>query len=173
MASTLFHNAKQIITNSSEEIYDLAIIDDASLLVTDGKVSWIGASKDAPAAETIVDCADKVLLPGFVDSHSHLVFAGDRSEEFAARMAGESYSAGGINFTVEKTRAASEEELRSNVARLIAEMQANGITHFEIKSGYGLTLQDEIRALKIAREFTEDVTLMAAHVVPNEFADKR
>jgi imidazolonepropionase len=88
-------------------------------------------------------------------------------------MAGESYSAGGINFTVEKTRTASDAELRANAAGLIAEMYSSGTTHFEIKSGYGLTLEDEIRSLKIAREFTEDVTLMAAHVVPKEFESNR
>lgn len=173
MASTLFHNAKQIVTNSSEDLYDLAVLENSSLLIKDEKVSWIGASSDAPSADNIFDCTEKVLLPGFVDSHAHLVFAGDRSAEFAARMAGESYTAGGITFTVEKTRAATDEELRRNVAGLVAEMHANGITHFEIKSGYGLTLQDEIRALKIAREFTDDVTLMAAHVVPKAYAHKR
>ena len=173
MASTLFHNANQIVTNSSDQLYDLSIIENASLLVNDKKITWMGASADAPKSDNIVDCTNRVLLPGFVDSHSHLVFAGDRSAEFAARMAGESYSAGGIHFTVEKTRAASDEVLRSNISKLIAEMHENGITHYEIKTGYGLTLQDEIRALKIAREFTEDVTLMAAHVVPKEFENNR
>lgn len=173
MTKTLFHNANQIITNSSERNYELDILKNASLLVEDGKVVWVGASDDAPDSTDTFDCTGKVILPGFVDSHTHLIFAGERSDEFAARMAGETYTAGGINYTVSKTRTASDNELRENAKKLINEMYANGTTHFEIKSGYGLTLEDEIRSLRIAREFTEDVTLMAAHVVPTEFAENR
>lgn len=173
MTKTLFRNAKQIITNSSGVDYEIDVIADASMLVQDGIVSWIGDAGTSPDADEVVDCTNKVLIPGFVDSHTHLIFAGDRSAEFAARMAGENYSAGGINFTVSKTRAASDDDLRENARNLISEMHSNGTTHFEIKSGYGLTSADEIRSLKIAREFTEDVTLMAAHVVPMEFAENR
>lgn len=173
MPKTLFRNAKQIITNASETDYELGVISNASLLVEDGKIVWIGLAADSPVADEVVDCTNKVIIPGFVDSHTHLVFAGDRSAEFAARMAGENYTAGGINYTVAKTRSASDEELRKNTAELIAEMHSSGTTHVEIKSGYGLTLDDELRALKIAREFTDDVTLMAAHVVPEEFVENR
>lgn len=173
MTSTLLSNAKQIVTNSSGSKYQLDLIEDSSLLIENGIVKWIGNNEEAPSADEIIDCTDKVVIPGFVDSHTHLIFGGDRSAEFAARMAGESYSAGGINFTVEKTRAASDEELRANAKHLIAEMYSSGTTHFEIKSGYGLTAEDELRSLEIAREFTEEVTLMAAHVVPKEFEGNR
>lgn len=173
MASTLLNNAKQIVTNSTGKPYEIDVVEDASLLFEDGLIKWIGNAAQAPKADKTIDCTNKVVIPGFVDSHTHLIFGGDRSAEFAARMAGESYSAGGINFTVEKTRTASDAELRANAAGLIAEMYSSGTTHFEIKSGYGLTLEDEIRSLKIAREFTEDVTLMAAHVVPKEFESNR
>jgi imidazolonepropionase len=173
VASTLLNNAKQIVTNSTGKPYEIDVVEDASLLFEDGVIKWIGNAAQAPKADKTIDCTNKVVIPGFVDCHTHLIFGGDRSAEFAARMAGESYSAGGINFTVEKTRTASDAELRDNAVGLIAEMYSSGTTHFEIKSGYGLTLEDEIRSLKIAREFTEDVTLMAAHVVPKEFESNR
>ena len=113
------------------------------------------------------------MLPGFVDSHSHLVFAGDRAQEFAARMAGESYAAGGIRTTVAATRAATDEELTSHVARLVAEMRRQGTTTVEIKSGYGLTVHDEARGLAVARQFTDETTFLGAHVVPAEHATPR
>ena len=106
------------------------------------------------------------MIPGFVDSHSHLVFAGDRSAEFAARMAGESYAAGGIRTTVAATRAATDEQLTSHVAHLVAEMRRQGTTTVEIKSGYGLSVHDEARSLAVARQFTEETTFLGAHVVP-------
>ena len=106
------------------------------------------------------------MIPGFVDSHAHLVFAGSRHEEFSHRMAGHSYSAGGIKNTVAATRAATDQELRENLIKLIAELHASGITHFETKSGYGLDVDTEIRSLMLASEVTEDVTFLGAHVVP-------
>ena len=109
----------------------------------------------------------RAVLPGFVDSHSHLVFAGDRSAEFAARMAGEPYAAGGIRTTVAATRAATDEQLTSHVGRLVQEMRRQGTTTVEIKSGYGLTVHDEARSLAVARQFTEETTFLGAHVVPD------
>ena len=123
MSSTLLTNAKQIVTNSSGSLYELDVIEDSALLFENGIVRWVGNASDAPKADHVVDCTNKVVIPGFVDSHTHLIFGGDRSAEFAARMAGESYSAGGINFTVEKTRTANDEELRANAKQLIDEMQ--------------------------------------------------
>jgi imidazolonepropionase len=111
------------------------------------------------------------VLPGFVDSHSHLVFAGDRSEEFAARMTGTPYAAGGIRTTVAATRAATDEQLTSHVARLVDEMRRQGTTTVEIKSGYGLSVRDEARSLAVARQFTEETTFLGAHVVPADHAD--
>ena len=110
------------------------------------------------------------MLPGFVDSHAHLVFAGERSAEFAARMAGRPYQAGGILTTVAATRAASDAALRANLRRLAAEMLGQGTTTFECKSGYGLTVGDEARGLALAAEVTPEVTYLGAHVVPPEFA---
>lgn len=160
---------------------DLHTLTDAALIIDDGKVAWSGpaakanaalnsltlAAPDAPV-ETI-DLGGKAVIPGFVDSHNHLVFAGDRSAEFAARMAGEKYSAGGIATTVAATRAATDEELEANLVHLMDQATRQGTTTFEIKSGYGLTRDDEIRALEIIGRHTPESTLIAAHVVPPEY----
>ncbi len=134
-----------------------------------GVITWIGPEDQAPQCDDIIDAHGGAVLPGFVDSHAHLIFAGDRAADFAARMSGDSYSAGGIASTVAATRAASDAELRSNAERLIGQMHSHGITTLEIKSGYGLTVHDEQRALRIAREFTSETTFLGAHVVPAEF----
>jgi len=109
------------------------------------------------------------VIPGFVDSHTHLVFAGDRGEEFAARMAGAPYEAGGIRRTVEATREAGDEELRSGARARRDEATRAGITTVEIKSGYGLTPEHEARCLRIAGELTPHTTFLGAHVVPAEY----
>lgn len=110
------------------------------------------------------------MIPGFVESHSHLVFAGERAEEFAARMEGRPYTAGGIRTTIARTRAASDAELAATVRRLRAEYHAQGTTTIECKSGYGQTVRDERRSVRLARELTDAATLLAAHVPPPEFA---
>ncbi len=151
---------------TGEAFGQLAIIESAALVVEDGKVVFAGKQQGAPGADNVVSLKGKCVIPGFVDSHSHLIFGGERSEEFAHRMSGTPYSSGGIRTTVRATREASDEELRENAKRLIAEFHSSGITHFEIKSGYGLDVETELRSLRIAREFTEDVTFLGAHVVP-------
>ena len=145
---------------------------DAALVIEDGKVAWVGSSKDAPAADSSIDAAGRAVLPGFVDSHAHLMFAGDRAVEFAARMAGHKYAAGGIRSTVAATRAATDAELEARMLSLVAEMRASGITTFETKSGYGLTVADEARALAIAARHTSETTYLGAHVVPAEYAER-
>ncbi|MET7417464.1 imidazolonepropionase [Dactylosporangium sp. NPDC005555] len=150
----------------------LGIRRQAAIVVDDRKVAWIGRAVDAPAADARVDAGGGAVLPGFVDSHAHLVFAGDRAAEFAARMAGEAYTGGGIRTTVGATRAAGDEQLRTNVARLRGEALRQGTTTMEIKSGYGLTVADEARSLRVAREFTAETTFLGAHVVPAEYAGR-
>lgn len=132
---------------------------------------WTGASRKAPATDNRVDAGGRAVLPGFVDSHSHLVFAGDRTEEFNARMSGRPYSAGGIRTTVAATRAADDAELEATLTRHLAEALRQGTTTLETKSGYGLTVEDEARALRLAARHTEEVTYLGAHIVAPEYAD--
>jgi imidazolonepropionase len=150
---------------------ELGRLHDAALVVDGGRIGWVGPAHLAPAADAAHDVGGRAVLPGFVDSHAHLVFAGDRAEEFAARMTGTPYSAGGIRTTVAATRAATDEQLAANLARLVTEMQRQGTTTVEVKSGYGLTVRDEARSLAIARQVTEETTFLGAHVVPPEHAD--
>lgn len=145
---------------------------DAAVVFDDATVVWVGDSADAPATDTGVDLGGRAVLPGFVETHSHLVFAGDRAEEFAARMAGRPYGAGGIRTTIEATRAATDEQLAANVARLMDESLRAGSTTVECKSGYGQTVADELRSVRIAGRFTDEVTLLAAHVPPPEYAGR-
>ncbi|MBU8859164.1 MULTISPECIES: imidazolonepropionase [unclassified Micromonospora] len=170
--SLLVDHIGELVTNEGRPGDPLGIRREAALLIEDGQVAWVGSARDAPAADRRIDAGGAAVLPGFVDSHAHLVFAGDRAAEFAARMAGEPYTGGGIRTTVGATRAASDDDLRATVGRLRAEMLRQGTTTVEIKSGYGLNVADEARSLRIAAEFTEDTTFLGAHVVPAEYADR-
>jgi imidazolonepropionase len=171
--STLITNIGELVTNDPAEGGGFAAVTGAALVIEDGTVAWTGPAARAPAADERVDCGGGAVLPGFVDSHAHLVFAGERSAEFAARMAGLSYQAGGIRGTVAATRAASDADLRANLRRLAAEMLRQGTTTLECKSGYGLTVEDERRSLALAGEITPEVTYLGAHVVPPEYQQDR
>ncbi len=150
----------------------LGLLRDAAVVLEDGLVAWVGPAAQAPAADERLDAAGAAVLPGFVESHSHLVFAGDRAGEFAARMAGLPYAAGGIKTTIAATRAASDEELAAGVDRLVGEYRRQGTTTIECKSGYGQTVLDEARSVRIARCHADDSTLLAAHVPPPEYAGR-
>ncbi len=165
--STLIDNIGLLITNESERPER----ENAALVIDGGMVTWLGDAGSTPDADERIDADGRCVIPGFVDSHSHIVFAGDRSAEFEHRMTGQPYAAGGIRTTVAATRAASDAELAANTSRLVAEMRAQGTTTVEIKSGYGLTAIDEARALAIAKTFTTETTFLGAHVVPAEFTD--
>jgi imidazolonepropionase len=152
----------------------LGLLHDAALVIdAAGAVAWVGSAGEAPAADERVDVGGRAVVPGFVDSHTHLVFAGERSAEFAARMAGERYTGGGIATTVAATRAATDDELRESATARLAEMHALGTTTVEIKSGYGLDAETEPRLLRIARGLTRETTFLGAHVVPPEFSHDR
>ncbi|WP_369375080.1 imidazolonepropionase [Promicromonospora sp. Populi] len=151
----------------------LGVVRDAAVVVAGGRIAWTGPATSAPAADSVVDLEGRCVLPGFVDSHSHTVFAGDRAAEFTARMTGESYTGGGIANTVAATRAASEETLRGRGQALVREMLAQGTTTVEIKSGYGQDIATEARTLRIARELTPETTFLGAHTVPAEYTDDR
>ncbi|MCS3844148.1 imidazolonepropionase [Microbacterium sp. AK031] len=167
--STLITNIGELTTST-----EAGVLHDAAVLVEDGRIAWVGGAVDAPRsrAAEFVDAGGRALIPGFVDSHSHLVFAGDRAAEFEARMAGQKYAAGGIRSTVAATRAASEDELRARLRGFVDELLAQGTTTVEIKSGYGLTVDDEERLVRLAAEVTSEVTFLGAHVVPSEYADR-
>ena len=171
--SHAFGNIGQLVIGGSVGSGELEIIENAGLVVDAGLVVWVGPSSQLPAADQFTDLAGRTVIPGFVDSHAHLVFAGDRAAEFEARMSGVSYSAGGIKTTVAATRAASDDELRAGLNARMHELHRSGITTFETKSGYGLTVADEARSLRLAAEVTDETTFLGAHVVPAEFADRR
>jgi len=177
--STLITNIGELVTNEPGPDSPgagpgpFAAQYDAALVIDDGRVAWTGPARQAPAADDMVDAGGRAVLPGFVDSHAHLVFAGERSAEFAARMAGTPYQAGGIRSTVAATRAAPDELLRANLLRLTREMLSQGTTTVECKSGYGLTVTDEARAVALAARITPEVTFLGAHVVPAEYAGDR
>jgi imidazolonepropionase len=150
----------------------LGELENAGVVIEKGKIAWVGNSGSEPAADQVIDAQGMGVIPGFVDSHAHMVFAGDRSKEFEARMNGEKYSAGGIKSTVTKTRAASDAELEANFLSLQNEMIRSGITTFESKSGYGLSVADEARSLGIAAKHTSETTFLGAHVVPEDYAGR-
>ncbi|WP_405113027.1 imidazolonepropionase [Micromonospora sp. NBC_01405] len=174
MSSLLVDNIGELVTNvaGTGDGSPLGLRRDSAVLVEDGRVAWVGPARYAPAADRRIDAEGAAALPGFVDSHAHLVFAGDRSVEFAARMAGQPYTGGGIRTTVGATRAASDDTLRATVRRLVGEAMRQGTTTIEIKSGYGLTVADEARSLRIAAEVSDETTFLGAHVVPAEYADR-
>ncbi|MFJ6680190.1 imidazolonepropionase [Microbacterium sp. NPDC091382] len=190
--ATLFTGIAELTTNA-DAAAPTATIADAALLVHEGRVAWSGAAADAETAVgardsgllpqsgavaavsrseiEVVDLGGRAVIPGFVDSHTHLVFSGDRGDEFEARMTGTPYAAGGIRRTVAATRAASDDELRARLASLVAELHAQGTTTFEVKTGYDLTVEGEARLARLAAEVTDEVTYLGAHVVP-EGADR-
>lgn len=187
--ATLFTGISELTTNA-DAAAPTATIADAALLVDEGRVAWSGAAADAETAiaardsglsplsraaaavsrseveVTRVDLGGRAVIPGFVDSHTHLVFAGDRADEFEARMTGTPYAAGGIRRTVVATRAATDDELRARLADLVAELHAQGTTTFEVKTGYALTVDGEERLARLAAEVTDEVTYLGAHVIP-------
>ncbi len=171
--STLVTGIGELVTCDGTGDGGAGVRRDHALVVEDGRVAWVGPATSAPSADAVVDVEGRCVLPGFVDSHAHLVFAGDRSAEFAARMAGERYDGGGIGVSVGATRAAGDDELRALLAGRVAEMRAQGTTTVEVKSGYGLTVADEVRALRLAGEVTPETTYLGAHVVPEEMRADR
>ncbi len=185
MRTLLIDNVGELVTNDPElGEGPLGVITDAAIAISGGVVTWVGHTSDAPASDDHWGAAGAAVVPGFVESHSHLVFAGDRGHEFAARFGQHAdaapigqpdaghYRPSGIRGTLAATRAASDEQLAQTTGRLFAEYRRGGATTVEIKSGYGQTVDDELRSLMIAGQFTDETTLLAAHVTPDEYADR-
>ncbi|MBO0896531.1 amidohydrolase family protein [Arthrobacter sunyaminii] len=164
-ASTLITNIGELSTQD-ETRGTGSVLQDAAVVFEGERISWIGAASDAPAADEMVDAGGRAGLPGWVDSHTHLVFAGDRGAEFEARMAGESYAAGGIAVTTDATRAASDYDLTRLLLARVAEAAAGGTTYLETKTGYGLNVEEERRHARIASTVANQVTYLGAHLVP-------
>jgi imidazolonepropionase len=158
--SVLITGIGELTTNVDGPLSDAAVVLDGD------RVAWTGPASAAPAADSRVDVEGRAVLPGWVDSHTHLVFAGDRTAEFNARMAGKPYQAGGIAVTVEATRAASDAVLAAGLRRHVAEAVAQGTTCLETKTGYGLTVADELRSARLAASVVDEVTFLGAHLVP-------
>ena len=159
--STLFTGISELRTVS-----DAGTLNDAALVVTDGTISWVGPADKAPAADEAVDLGGRAVLPGWVDSHTHMIFDGDRSAEFEARMGGGTYQAGGIAVTMDATRSAGEERLEALLIDRIAAAHKGGTTTLETKTGYGLNTESEILAAQVASRHVDDVTFLGAHLVP-------
>ncbi len=173
MTSLLVDRIGLLITNDpARGDGPLGLRRDAALIFDGGRVAWVGVASAAPAADRRLDAGGRCVLPGFVDSHTHLVFAGDRALEFTARMTGRPYAAGGIATTVAATRAATDEALVARAFALAYEALEAGTTTLEVKSGYGLTVADEVRSLRVAGALTGDTTYLGAHVVPPEYAGR-
>lgn len=165
--ATLITGIAELVTNDpAVGTGPLGVLPDAAVVAEAGRVAWVGPAPSAPAADEQVDVGARTVLPGFVDPHTHLVFAGDRAAEFAARMAGAGYDGGGIAATVAATAAASTEHLRGLLRDRVAEARAQGTTTLEVKSGYGLSVAAEARALRLAGEVSAETTFLGAHVVP-------
>jgi imidazolonepropionase len=172
VTATVITGIAELVTNDPESGGGpLGLLHDAALVLEGEQVAWVGAAAGAPPGDDRVDVQGRCVMPGFVDSHAHLVFAGNRAEEFSARMAGQSYAAGGIRTTVAATRAASDADLAATAGRLVAEALRQGTTTIEIKSGYGLSVADEARCLAVAAGLTTETTFLGAHVVPEDHAD--
>ena len=160
--STLITNIAELMTQDA----DHRVLRDAAVVIEGERIAWLGSAADAPAADEAVDAGGRALLPGWVDSHTHLIFAGDRTAEFEARMAGESYSAGGIAVTTGATRSTSDFDLTRLAMGRVAEAVAQGTTYLETKTGYGLDVENEARSARIASTVADEVTYLGAHLVP-------
>ena len=174
--SLLVDNIGELVTNDpASGEGQLGLLRDAAVVLQEHQVAWVGTARESPAADERYDAGGRAVLPGFVDSHTHLVFAGDRAAEFAARMdpgAGTRYVPGGIHATVAATRAATTDQLRATAMGLRAEALRQGTTTVEVKSGYGLSVEDEARCLHVAFEVSPESTFLGAHVVPEEYAGR-
>lgn len=172
--STLVTGIGELVTNDPSCGDDLlGTVCGAALVVEDDRVAWIGPATRAPQTDHRIDVGGRAVVPAFVDSHTHLVFEGDRSDEFAARMAGRTYDGGGIDRTVFLTRHADDARLREGLALRTRELATQGTGTFEVKSGYSLDADGEARLLELAEEVTPETTFLGGHVIAPEYRDRR
>ncbi len=174
MTSTAITGITELVTNDPTTGEGaLGILHDAALVLEDERVAWVGPRADCPPADRGRDLGERSVVPGFVDAHTHLIFAGDRCHEFVARLTGQPYDGRGISETVDATHDASDDDLRALLRARVAELRGQGTTTWEIKSGYGLNTRDETRLLRLAGEFTTETTYLGGHAVPAALRDHR
>jgi len=180
-------NIRELYTMVSEPDNRCGVIKDASLLIQDGRIEWMGAQKDQPwkfAVSRHIDAEQKIIVPGFIDCHTHLIFAGDRCAEFYLRSKGTSYAdilkaGGGIVSTMQAVRNASLEELVKLAEPRLSRMLARGVTTIEAKTGYGLSLESELKMLDVMRVLNAHGqvsimgTFLGAHAFPPEYRERR
>ncbi len=190
----VIENAAQIVTSRpsragpvrGSDMARLHIIEKASLLIQEGKIAWMGASADAAHFEAAeyLDARGKIVVPGLIDSHTHLIWSGSREQEFEQRLQGRSYqeiaaAGGGINATVARVRQSTKDELKALARRRLERLLRFGVTTVEVKSGYGLSAADELKCLEAIAELNAEgmqelvPTFLGAHAVPPEFQDDR
>jgi imidazolonepropionase len=189
-------NIKELVTvpargrrfKAGADMRDIGVVENAAVLIEGDRITWTGRMEELSMASMkerdVLDCLDRVVMPGFVDSHTHLVFAGSREDEFARRAEGISYediaaSGGGILSTVRQLRAASKKDLKKRARRWLNGMLRHGTTTVEIKSGYGLDMEHEVKMLETINELSDEEvmtivpTFLGAHAYPPEYADRR
>ncbi len=190
----VIHSAQLVPVSSSgdrqkrgSEMGRLDLVSDGAVISRNGIIEWLGRTSDLPPIPSnaeVLDATGQVVLPGFIDSHTHLVFAGSRENEFEERLRGKSYQeiaagGGGINATVQQVRQASKHELMEPTRRRLQRLLSFGVTTVEIKSGYGLTMADELKCLEVIAELNREgpwelvPTFLGAHAVPPEYRDNR
>ncbi len=189
----VIRNAAQVVTPSGDRarrgaaMRELLVLPDGALVLDDDRIAWVGPTSDLPPVSPdaqILDAAGKVVLPGLVDSHTHLIFAGDRADEFERRLQGATYqeiaaTGGGINATVRRVRSSTKEELKALARPRLRRLLGFGVTTVEVKSGYGLTTADEVKSLEAVADLNAEgpwelvPTFLGAHAVPPEYRNDR
>ena len=182
MTDLIIKNANLLTMSAKQSDHSYGLIEQGAVAISEGKITWVGKAEQAPQAKAVIDAESKFLSPALIDCHTHLVFAGSRANEFEQRLTGVSYEeiakqGGGILSTVNATRQASEEQLLELALKRAKQLMSEGVACIEVKSGYGLDTETELKMLRVARKLGEELpikvktTFLAAHALPPEYKD--